>query len=126
MNRAGFFKTLGVLAVGAVIAPSLLIPKATPGFKWKRPDGVPGRRLWILNPDWVDAKYELAYYPTKLFYTNSDGAVMTRESGMCEARWIRREDRAYHQQMAGMPTVAARYVMDDHGHLHTISKYKTE
>ena len=56
MNRRGFFKSLG-LAIGvAAVAPAVLIPRASDAFKWKRASGI-----WVLNPEWVNAPYEIGY-----------------------------------------------------------------
>lgn len=51
MNRRSFLASLAAAAA----APQVLIATATDAFRWKKT--VEG--LWVLNPEWVNAPYEL-------------------------------------------------------------------
>ncbi len=61
INRRSFFKTLA-LAAGAFVAP----PAITFDRCWKNlPSGI-----WVINPEWLNAEYELSVFVGKTF---SDG-----------------------------------------------------
>jgi hypothetical protein len=53
MNRRGFLK--GALAG---LAANIFVPRATDAFKWKRR----ASGIWVVNPEWVKAPYEIHYY----------------------------------------------------------------
>lgn len=51
MKRRSFLRGI----ITACVAPQLLVDC---GFKWKRTEA-----MWIPNPDWVKAPYELVFDP---------------------------------------------------------------
>ncbi len=55
MNRRSFFTKLGLAATTLAILPSA----ATYARRWVSP-AVSNRAVWIPNPEWVNAPYELA------------------------------------------------------------------
>lgn len=57
MNRRSFFKTLATAAAGFAILPSATSYTRAP---WKRVIRVEG--LWIPNPEYANAPYEVAFY----------------------------------------------------------------
>lgn len=59
MNTRSFFKSLATIAIGSIVAPQVLIPKFADSFKWKR-QAESG--IYVLNPEWVNAPYEMAFY----------------------------------------------------------------
>ena len=54
-TRRQFFKTLA-LSVAAISSANILVPAFADTHKWKRT----GQWLYVINPDYVDAPYEVA------------------------------------------------------------------
>lgn len=63
MNRRSF---LGDLALG--LSAAIFLPRTIAASKWHR---VPGRVLFVINPEWVTAPYEMQYTPA-LFHGKWD------------------------------------------------------
>jgi hypothetical protein len=57
MNRRGFFKTLAAAAAGFAILPAA----TTYARNWVAPSAGLGRKLWVPNPEWVTAQYEVFF-----------------------------------------------------------------
>jgi hypothetical protein len=57
MNRRSFFRDLALGLSAAVFAPH-----AIDAFKWKQPAGA---KIWVMNPDWFTAEYELSFIPAE-------------------------------------------------------------
>jgi hypothetical protein len=54
MNTRSFLKSILVAAV----APTILLPALKDSYKWVRPNT---NSLYVINPDWINAEYELAF-----------------------------------------------------------------
>lgn len=52
MNKRSFLKSLLTLAV----APQIILSTSADRFKWKKTGD-----LWIINPEWVNAPYEVSF-----------------------------------------------------------------
>lgn len=82
MNRRGFFASLAA-GISVAVAPSVFLPKLNP-VHWKRVQS-----LWVPNPDWFNAPYEIALIvatpiPTSLDDLNSGNSktiVFKRSDG---------------------------------------------
>lgn len=57
-TRRSFFAQLA-LSVAALSSASILIPQAADAFKWQRTK----QWLYVLNPEWVNAPYEIGFSP---------------------------------------------------------------
>lgn len=57
MNKRSFLKSILL----ASIAPSLLLSGSKDRFKWKKSEG---NVLWVINPDYVSAPFEMAILAT--------------------------------------------------------------
>jgi hypothetical protein len=58
LDRRSFFKSFALAVTGAVVAPSVFIPRAGDHHQWvSRKSG-----LLILNPEWVNAQYEVVFW----------------------------------------------------------------
>jgi len=60
MNRRSFFTKLGLAAATLAILPSA----TTYARNWVAPSKALGRVLWMPNPEWVNAPYEIAMVPS--------------------------------------------------------------
>jgi hypothetical protein len=68
-TRRSFFKQLA-LGVAAVSSAHILLPKAADAFKWKQPQG---KLMYVVNPEYVDAPYEVAIIPNRFWYGEWSG-----------------------------------------------------
>lgn len=59
-SRRTFFKTLAA-SVAAMSCGQILIPQAADAYKWKRQTSL-GHTLWVINPEYIDAPYEVAIF----------------------------------------------------------------
>ena len=57
MNRRSFFTKLGLAAATLAILPSA----TTYARNWVAPSAALGRVIWMPNPEWVNAPYEIAF-----------------------------------------------------------------
>jgi hypothetical protein len=64
MNRRSFFKTLSAAVAGTVVLP----PAITFDRCWKYPVWKKSGDIWIINPEWENAPYEIGFhFPTGRF-----------------------------------------------------------
>lgn len=59
MNRRDFFNTIARVAAAASVSPTIFIPKFEP-VKWKVER--PGNWKYVINPQWLEAPYELGFF----------------------------------------------------------------
>lgn len=80
MKRRSFFNALGKIAAGLIVCPSVITPKASEAFKWKKAS----TGLWVVNPDYIAAEYEVGLiWSVRYFY----------------GKW------QWHQRVEGLPFV---------------------
>lgn len=78
MRRRDFFRTLATAAAGFAILPSAGTYKRT----WKSSPS----KLWLPNPNWVDAEYEVVW-----------ATLVFDQKGMpTVCSWISREEPKFH------------------------------
>lgn len=74
-TRRSFFSTLALGLTGAIIAPSLLLSKSDDRFKWKRA----ASGVWVINPDYINAPYEIAFIYEAQTPTMMDVMIFRRD-----------------------------------------------
>jgi hypothetical protein len=55
-SRRSFFGQLALAVGAAIAAPSVLVPLAKDAYRWKKTHS----GIWIVNPEWLAAPYEIA------------------------------------------------------------------
>lgn len=59
MNRRSFFASLVAAAGATIVAPQILLSSAHDRMRWKKSEG---SFVYVPNPEWYDAPYELHFF----------------------------------------------------------------
>jgi hypothetical protein len=89
MNRRGFISGLAAI-LSAATAPNIMALEAFDRFKWKVPAGgiLWGRTDFIINPEWVNAAYEIQFFDGNMVSIPHPVRFATLEDARSNINWI--------------------------------------